>query len=182
MKKAEKVVQRVAAFARVSTDHEDQESSLAAQTDYYRKKILQHAEWQVAGAFVDDGISGLSTNRREGFNRVIDTCLNGDIDLVLPKSISRFAWNTVDTGTIIRRLKEKGIGVYFEKENIFTPDPKGEFLLTIMSSLAQEESRLISENVKWGQRKRFADGKMSLAYSRFLGYDNGEEKYTMVVN
>ncbi|WP_211209094.1 recombinase family protein [Selenomonas bovis] len=182
LKEAEKAVQRVAAYARVSTDHEDQESSLTAQTDYYRKKILQHAGWQFAGVFVDDGISGLSTNRREGFNRMIDSCLNSDIDLVLTKSISRFARNTVDTVNIIRKLKEKGIGVYFEKENIFTLDSKGEFLLTIMSSLAQEESRSISENVKWGQRKRFADGKMSLAYSRFLGYDKGEEKYTIVVN
>ncbi len=182
MKEAEKAVQRVAAYVRVSTDHEDQESSLAAQTDYYRKKILQHAGWEFVEVFVDDGISGLSTNRREGFNRMVDACLNGDIDLVLTKSISRFARNTVDTVTIIRKLKEKGIGVYFEKENIFTLDSKGEFLLTIMSSLAQEESRSISENVKWGQRKRFADGKMSLAYGRFLGYDKGDEKYTMVVN
>lgn len=169
IKEAEKAVQHVAAYARVSTDHEDQESSLAAQTDYYRKKILQHARWQFAGVFADDGISGLSTNRREGSNRMIDSCLNGDIDLVLTKSISRFARNTVDSVTIIRKLKEKGIGVYFEKENIFTLDSKGEFLLTIMSSLAQEESCSISENVKWGQRKRFADGKMSFAYSRFLG-------------
>ncbi len=182
MKEAEKTVQRVAAYARVSTDHEDQESSLAAQTDYYRKKILKHAGWEFVEVFVDDGISGLSMNRREGFNRMVDACLNGDIDLVLTKSISRFARNTVDTVTIIRKLKEKGIGVYFEKENIFTLDSKGEFLLTIMSSLAQEESRSISENVKWGQRKRFADGKMSLAYGRFLGYDKGDEKYTMVVN
>lgn len=165
----------MAAYARVSTDHEDQESSLTAQTDYYRKKILQHAGWQFAGVFVDDGISGLSTNRREGFNRMIDSCLNGDIDLVLTKSISRFARNTVDTVNIIRKLKEKGIGVYFEKENIFTLDSKGEFLLTIMSSLAQEESRSISENFKWGQRKRFADGNYSLPWKSFYGYDKGED-------
>jgi site-specific DNA recombinase len=179
---AEKSVQRVAAYARVSTDHEDQESSLRAQTDYYKRKIIEHGGWQFAGVFVDDGISGLSTNNREGFNRMIETCLNGEIDLVLTKSISRFARNTVDTVTTIRSLKEKGVGVYFEKENIFTLDSKGEFLLTIMSSLAQEESRSISENVKWGQRKRFADGKMSLGYGRFLGYDKGSEKYQMVVN
>ncbi len=113
---------------------------------------------------------------------MIESCMNGDIDMLLTKSISRFARNTVDTVTIIRKLKKKGIGVYFEKENICTLDSKGEFLLTIMSSLAQEESRSISENVRWGQHKRFADGKMSLAYSRFLGYDQGEEKYSMVVN
>ncbi len=113
---------------------------------------------------------------------MVEDCLAGRIDLVLTKSISRFARNTVDTVTTIRKLKEKGVGVYFEKENIFTTDSKGEFLLTIMSSLAQEESRSISENVTWGQRKRMADGKVSLAYSRFLGYDKGVQKYTMIVN
>ena len=181
-KEAAKSVQRVAAYARVSTDHEEQETSLTAQTDYYRKKILEHPGWELVGIYVDDGISGLSTNHREGFNRMVEDCIAGHIDLVLTKSISRFARNTVDTVTTIRKLKEKGVGVYFEKENIFTTDSKGEFLLTIMSSLAQEESRSISENVTWGQRKRMADGKVSLAYSRFLGYDKGKGKYEMVVN
>lgn len=181
-KEAAKAVQRVAAYARVSTDHEEQETSLSAQTDYYKKKITEHPGWEFVEIYVDDGISGLSTSRREGFNRMVEDCLAGHIDLVLTKSISRFARNTVDTVTTIRKLKEKGVGVYFEKENIFTTDSKGEFLLTIMSSLAQEESRSISENVTWGQRKRMADGKVSLAYSRFLGYDKGAEKYTMVIN
>ncbi|MCD8098630.1 MAG: recombinase family protein [Lachnospiraceae bacterium] len=181
-KEAAKATLRVAAYARVSTDSEDQETSLAAQTDYYRKKILQHPGWEFVQIYVDDGISGLSTKHRDGFNKLIADCLSGHIDLVLTKSISRFARNTVDTVTTIRMLKEKGVGVYFEKENIFTTDSKGEFLLTIMSSLAQEESRSISENVTWGQRKRMSDGKVSLAYSRFLGYDKGPDKYTMVVN
>ena len=181
-KEAAKVVQRVAAYARVSTDHEEQETSLAAQTDYYKRKIMEHPGWEFVQIYVDNGISGLSTNRREGFNQMIEDCLAGRIDLVLTKSISRFARNTVDTVTTIRKLKEKGVGVYFEKENIFTTDSKGEFLLTLMSSLAQEESRSISENVTWGQRKRMADGKVSIAYSQFLGYDKGSEKYTMVVN
>lgn len=181
-KEAAKSVQRVAAYARVSTDHEDQETSLSAQTDYYKRKILENPGWECVKIYVDDGISGLSTRHREGFNRMVEDCLAGRIDLILTKSISRFARNTVDTVTTIRKLKDKGVGVYFEKENIFTMDSKGEFLLTIMSSLAQEESRSISENVTWGQRKRLADGKMSLAYSRFLGYDKGPEKYTMVVN
>ena len=181
-KDAVKSVQRVAAYARVSTDHEEQETSLTAQTDYYRKKILEHPGWELVGIYVDDGISGLSTNRRDGFNRMVEDCIAGHMDLILTKSISRFARNTVDTVTTIRKLKEKGVGVYFEKENIFTTDSKGEFLLTIMSSLAQEESRSISENVTWGQRKRMADGKVSLAYSRFLGYDKGKGKYEMVVN
>jgi DNA invertase Pin-like site-specific DNA recombinase len=179
---AARAILRVAAYARVSTDHEDQETSLAAQADYYKKKITEHPGWEFVEIYVDDGISGLSTNRRDGFNRMMEDCLAGHIDLVLTKSISRFARNTVDTVTAIRKLKEKGVGVYFEKENIFTTDSKGEFLLTLMSSLAQEESRSISENVTWGQRKRMADGKVSIAYSNFLGYDKGEEKYTMVIN
>lgn len=113
---------------------------------------------------------------------MIANCLAGRIDLVLTKSISRSARNTVDTVTTIRKLKEKGVCVYFEKENIFSADKKGEFILTLMSSLAQEESRSISENVTWGQRKLMADGKVSLAYSHFLGYDKGAEKYTVIVN
>lgn len=177
-----KAILHVAAYARVSTDHEDQQSSLVAQTEYYKKLISERPGWQFVQIYMDDGISGLRTERREGFNRMIEDCLAGAIDLVLTKSISRFARNTVDSVSTIRKLKEKGIVVYFEKENIYTMDSKGEFLLTIMSSLAQEESRSISENVTWGQRKRLADGKTSLAYSRFLGYDKGKEKYEMVVN
>ena len=177
-----KAILRVAAYARVSTDHEDQQSSLVAQTDYYKKLISERPGWQFVQVYVDEGISGLRTERREGFKHMIEDCLAGAIDLVLTKSISRFARNTVDSVSTIRKLKEKGIAVYFEKENIYTMDSKGEFLLTIMSSLAQEESRSISENVTWGQRKRLADGKTSLAYSRFLGYDKGKEKYEMVVN
>lgn len=177
-----KAILRVAAYARVSTDHEDQQSSLAAQTEYYKKYISDHPGWQFIRVYVDDGISGLGTRHREGFNQMIEECLAGAVDLILTKSISRFARNAVDSVSTIRKLKEKGIAVYFEKENIYTMDSKGEFLLTIMSSLAQEESRSISENVTWGQRKRMADGKASLAYSRFLGYDQGKEKYEMVVN
>jgi DNA invertase Pin-like site-specific DNA recombinase len=177
-----KAILRVAAYARVSTDHEDQQSSLVAQTEYYKKLISERPGWQFVRIYVDDGISGLRTEHRAGFNCMVEDCLAGTVDLVLTKSISRFARNTVDSVSTIRKLKEKGIAVYFEKENIYTMDSKGEFLLTIMSSLAQEESRSISENVTWGQRKRMADGKVSLAYSRFLGYDKGTDKYTMVVN
>lgn len=173
---------RVAAYARVSTDHEDQHLSLVAQTEYYMKLISERPGWQFVGIYADDGVSGLGTRSRDGFNRMIRDCLDGVVDLILTKSISRFARNTVDSVSTIRKLKEKGIGVYFEKENIWTLDSKGEFLLTLMSSLAQEESRSISENVRWGQRKRFSDGKSSVGYSRFLGYDKGKEKYEMVVN
>lgn len=181
-KETAKATLRVAAYARVSTGHEDQQSSLEAQREYYTKLISERPGWNFVRIYVDDGISALGTKRREGFNQMIEDCLAGRLDLILTKSISRFARNTVDSVTTIRKLKEKGIGVYFEKENIYSLDSKGEFLLTVMSSLAQEESRSISENVTWGQRKRMADGKASLAYSRFLGYDQGEEKFEMVIN
>ena len=181
-KAATKAVLRVAAYARVSTAQEEQQSSLKAQTDYYTKKIAGNPGWQFVKVYVDNGISGLQTKLREGFNQMVEDCLAGHIDLVLTKSISRFARNTLDTIITVRKLKEKNIAVYFEKENIYSTDAKGEFLLTLMSSLAQEESRSISENVTWGQRKRMADGKVSIAYSRFLGYDQGIEKFTMVVN
>ena len=166
--------EKVAAYARVSTDHEEQQTSLAAQTDYYKKKILANPGWEFAGIYADDGQSGTSFHRREAFNRMIQDCRDGKITMILTKSISRFARNTVDSIKFIRELKSLGIGVMFEKENIWSLDSKGEFLLTVMSSLAQEESRSISENVCWGHRKRMADGKYSVAFSRFLGYDQGK--------
>ena len=182
MKEAEKRNLKVAAYARVSTDHEDQQTSLAAQTDYYWQMINSHPGWEMVKIYADEGISGLSAKSRPAFQEMMEACEKGEIDLILTKSISRFARNTVDSITAIRKLKERGIGVFFEKENIYSLDSKGEFILTLMSSLAQEESRSISENVAWGHRKRFADGKSSLAYSRFLGYDRGPNKYEMVIN
>ena len=112
---------------------------------------------------------------------MVQDALDGKIDLIVTKSVSRFARNTVDSLTTVRKLKEKGVEVYFQKENIYTLDSKGELLITIMSSLAQEESRSISENVTWGKRKRFADGKVSLAYSSFLGYRKGEDGQMEIV-
>lgn len=163
---------KVAAYARVSTDLEEQEKSYAAQVDYYKNYITKNEDWEFVEVYADEGISGLSTKKRDGFNRMIADALSGKINLILTKSISRFARNTVDTILTIRKLKEKDIEVIFEKENIKTLDPRCEMVLTIMSSLAQEESRSISQNCTWGQRKRFSDGKYSVAYSRFLGYDN----------
>lgn len=107
---------------------------------------------------------------------MVEDALAGKIDLIVTKSVSRFARNTVDSLTTVRKLKEHGVEVYFEKENIYTFDGKGELLITIMSSLAQEESRSISENVTWGQRKRMADGKVTIPYKNFLGYERGESK------
>ena len=169
-----RVRRKVAAYARVSTDHEDQLNSYEAQCDYYTTYIQANDEWEFAGVYSDEGISGTSTRRRDGFNRMVEDALAGRIGLILTKSVSRFARNTVDSLTTIRKLKEHGTEVYFEKENIWTFDSKGELLLTIMSSLAQEESRSISLNVTWGQRKRFADGKATAPFSVFLGYDRGE--------
>ena len=177
------VKKKVAGYARVSTDQEEQLTSYEAQVDYYTKYIQNNPDWEFVEVYTDEGISATSTKRRDGFNRMIQDALDGKIDLIITKSVSRFARNTVDTLTTVRLLKDKGIGVYFEKENIDTLDSKGELLITIMSSLAQEESRSISENVTWGQRKRFADGKVSMPYKQFLGYDKGPGKNgTPVIN
>ena len=164
---------RVAAYARVSTDEEEQLNSYEAQVNYYTQYIGSREDWEFAGIYSDEGITGTSTKRRDGFKKMIQDALDGSIDLIITKSISRFARNTVDSLITVRALKEKGVEVFFEKENIFTLDSKGELLITIMSSLAQEESRSISENVTWGMRKRFADGKVSMPYKVFLGYRKG---------
>ena len=130
---------RVAGYARVSTDSEEQLTSYEAQVDYYTKYIQANPDWQFVDVYTDEGISATNTKRREGFNRMINDALSGRIDLIVTKSVSRFARNTVDSLTTVRKLKEKGVEVYFQKENIFTLDSKGELLITIMSSLAQEE-------------------------------------------
>ena len=172
---------RVAAYARVSTDSEEQQTSYAAQVDRYTKYIQERADWEFVAVYTDEGISALNTKHRDGFNRMVADALDGKIDLIVTKSVSRFARNTVDSLTTVRKLKEKGVEVFFEKENIYTLDSKGELLITIMSSLAQEESRSISENVTWGQRKRMADGKVSLPYKHFLGYRKGADGLPEIV-
>lgn len=172
---------KVAAYARVSTDHEEQQSSYEAQVDYYTNYIKSRDDWEFVAVYADEGITGCNTKKRDGFNSMVEDALAGKINLIVTKSVSRFARNTVDSLTTIRKLKEHGIEVYFEKENIWTFDSKGELLLTIMSSLAQEESRSISENCTWGQRKRFADGKVTVPFKRFLGYDRGEDG-NLVIN
>jgi len=172
---------QVAAYARVSTDNDEQLSSFEAQMDYYTRQINSNEAWDLVEVYTDEGISATSTKKRDGFNRMISDALAGEIDLIITKSVSRFARNTVDTLVTVRKLKEKGVEVFFEKENIYTLDSKGELLITIMSSLAQEESRSISENVTWGQRKRFADGKISLPYGQFLGYEKGADDLPKIV-
>lgn len=125
------IKQRVAAYARVSTEHEEQQSSYEAQVDYYTKKIKERSDWAFVEVYTDKGITGTNTKKREGFNRMVKDALDGKIDLILTKSVSRFARNTVDTLTTIRKLKEHGVEVYFEEQNIYTLDGKGEVLLTI---------------------------------------------------
>jgi len=172
---------RTAAYARVSTDSEEQLTSYEAQVDYYTKYIKERADWEFVRVYTDEGISATNTKKRDGFRQMVADALDGQIDLIVTKSVSRFARNTVDSLVTVRQLKEKGVEVYFEKENIYTMDSKGELLVTIMSSLAQEESRSISENVTWGQRKRMADGKVSLPYGQFLGFEKGEDGLPRIV-
>ena len=139
---------RVAAYCRVSTDSDEQATSYEAQVEHYTEYIQKNPEWEFAGIYADDGISGTNTKNREEFNRMIEECEAGNIDMIITKSISRFARNTLDCLKYIRQLKEKNIPVFFEKEAINTMDSKGEVLLTIMASLAQQESQSLSQNVK----------------------------------
>jgi DNA invertase Pin-like site-specific DNA recombinase len=169
-------LRKVAAYARVSTNTDEQYTSYEAQVNYYRKFIQERGDWEYTNVYADEGISGTNTKRRTEFNRMITDALEGKIDLIITKSISRFARNTLDTISFVRKLKDKGVEVYFEKENLWTLDPKSELILTIMASIAQEESRSISQNVTWGKRVSFQEGKVSFAYKSFLGYKKENDK------
>ena len=175
------VKRKVCAYARVSTDSEEQLTSYEAQVSYYTEYIKKHDNWEFIKVYADEGISGCSTKGRIGFLKMIEDALAGKINLIITKSVSRFARNTVDSLSTIRKLKEHNVECYFEKENIWSFDPKCELLLSIIASISQEESRSISENVTWGHRKRMADGKVSVPFSRFLGYDRGEDG-NLVIN
>ena len=143
--------------------------------------INSNPDYECAGIYADEGISGTNTKKREQFNKMIEDCKAGKIDVIITKSISRFARNTLDCLNYVRMLKELGIGIIFEKENINTLDAKGEVLLTILSSLAQDESRSISENSTWGIRRKFEQGKITVNCTKFLGYDKDEEG-NLVIN
>ena len=149
---------RVAAYCRVSTDHEAQLDSLENQMETFRFRAAQRGDWDLVNIYADEGLSGTSLKGRVQFQQMIEDCKAGKIDYIITKSISRFARNTVDTLQTVRELQEYGVQVYFEKEGIDTADSLSEMVLTIMASFAQEESRSISENVKWGIRKRFEAG------------------------
>ena len=172
---------RVAAYCRVSTLQEQQESSYEAQVSYYTEKIRGNPNWKLAGIYADDGKSATSTKKRSDFQAMIDDCMAGKIDMVLTKSISRFARNTVDALINIRKLKEKNIAVFFEKESINTLEGSGELLLTILSSQAQEESRNVSENCHWGIVRKFEDGKVIVNHSKFMGYTKDEDGNLVIV-
>lgn len=172
---------RVAAYCRVSTDQEEQESSYAVQCSHYHGLITGHAGWILAGIYADEGISGTSLKRRDGFNRMMADAESGKIDLILTKSISRFARNTLDCLSAVRKLKNMGIGVTFEKEGIDTLDGTGEVILTILASIAQQESCSISQNIRLGIQYRFQQGIPMINCSRFLGYDK-DRKGKLVIN
>ena len=161
---------KVAAYCRVSTDSDEQAGSYEAQVEHYTKYIAKNEAWEFAGVYADDGITGVTTKNREGFKGMIDDCMDGKIDIVLTKSISRFARNTLDCLKYVRQLREKNIAIIFEKENINTLDASGELLLTIMASLAQQESESISQNVKMGIQYRYQNGKYKINHNHFLGY------------
>ena len=172
---------RVAAYCRVSTEQEEQQSSYAAQIAYYTDKISQNKDWELAGIFADEGITGTSTKKRDEFLKLMALCEKGKIDMVLTKSVSRFSRNTLDAITYIRKLKAKGIPIIFEKEGINTMQMASEMALCFLSGFAQAESESISRNVTWGKRQSFKNGNVPFQYKRLLGYEKGEDGQPKVV-
>ena len=166
---------RVAAYCRVSTDDEEQLTSYEAQKTYYTDKIMTNKEWTMAGIFADEGITGTSARKRPEFLRMIRQCKQGKIDIVLTKSISRFARNTVDCLNYVRALKELGIAVIFEKENMNTLEIDSEILITMLGAFAQSESESISANVRWGIRQAMKEGKATIQYKYLYGYRKGDD-------
>lgn len=172
---------RVAAYCRVSTTLEQQEGSYEAQISYYTEKIKSNPNWKLAGIYADDGKSATNTKKRDDFNSMIEDCMAGKIDMVITKSVSRFARNTVDSLQNIRKLKERNIPIFFEKEGINTMESGGELLITILSSQAQEESRNLSENTRWGLVRRFENGIISVNHNKFMGYTKDENGELIIV-
>lgn len=166
---------RVAAYCRVSTEEEEQQGGFEIQKLYYTEKINSTPEWEVAGIYADDGISGVHTKKRDGFNQMIQDCKKRKIDLILTKSISRFARNTLDSIQYVRMLKQMGIAVVFEKENINTATMNSEMILTVLSAFAQAESESISQNVARGKRMGYKHGKFAFPYGRIIGYRKGAD-------
>ena len=172
---------RVAAYCRVSTDSEDQLNSYRSQVQYYTDKISENPDWMMAGIYADEAITGTQVAKREGFQKMINDCLGGQIDMVITKSISRFARNTLDTLKFVRMLKEKDIAVFFEDENINTLSMDGELLLVVLSSVAQQEVENISSNVKKGLAMKMSRGEI-VGFAGALGYDYDPETKSITVN
>lgn len=166
---------RVAAYCRVSTDSEEQLVSYANQKKVYTEMIASRKDWCFAGLFADEGKSGTRADKRPEFNKMINDCLAGKIDYIITKSVSRFARNTVDCLDYVRMLKSKGIGVYFEEQQIDTLKTDSELYLVIYAGFAQSESESISKNITWSVRKKFEEGTPVFMYKRFLGYRKGAD-------
>ena len=166
---------RVAAYCRVSTAQEEQLNSYDVQVRYYTEKIRSEPKWAFVGIFADRGLSGTSTKKRDEFNKMIKQCRRGKIDMIITKSISRFARNTADVLKYVRMLKEIGVDIFFEEQNIHSTQPGAEFYITIYGSIAQSESENISANVIWGKNQSAKEGKVSFQYKRFLGYRRGPD-------
>lgn len=166
---------RVAAYCRVSTDDEEQLTSYEAQKAYYTDKIMTNPDWTMAGIFADEGISGTSTAKRKEFNRLIRSCRQGKVDVVMVKSISRFARNTLDCISYTRMLQALGVAVIFEKENINTLEMDSELLITMMGAFAQAESESMGANIRWGMREAMRQGKANIRYDNLYGYEKGED-------
>lgn len=173
---------RVCAYCRVSSMHEEQLNSFSNQVTHYTQYINNNQNWYFVGIYADEGISGTSKEKRTDFMRLINDCECGLIDLVITKSISRFARNTADCIEVVRKLKEIGIGVFFEKENINTLSEESELVLSILSSIAQEEMISLSKNIRWANQRRYSQGKFQIAPKKFLGYDVDPVKQTLVIN
>lgn len=172
---------RVAAYCRVSTDSEEQLTSYVNQKKFYTDMIARNTEWQFAGLYADEGISGTRADKRPEFNNMIKACLAGKIDYIITKSVSRFARNTVDCLDYVRMLRAKGIGIFFEEQNIDTLKSDSELYLIIYAGFAQSESESISKNITWSYRKNFEDGKPIFMYKRLLGYQKGEDGEPVIV-
>lgn len=172
---------RVAAYCRVSTDDDEQLGSFESQKNYYEDKIRANKEWVNAGIYADEAITGTKVDARVGFQEMIQKCMDGEIDMILTKSISRFAHNTLNTLQYVRMLRDRNIAIFFEKENINTMDMNGELLLTIMSYLAQQEAPSISKNVKMGLKMKMKRGEM-IGFNGCLGYDYHPEDKTLSIN
>ena len=172
---------RVAAYCRVSTDSEEQLTSYQNQTRVYTEMIAANKEWEFAGLYADEGISGTRADKRPEFQRMIRDCQNGKIDYIITKSVSRFARNTVECLEYVRSLKAQGIGIFFEEQNIDTLKNESELYLVIYAGFAQSESESISKHITWTYRKKFEEGKVSFQYKNFLGYRKGADSQPEIV-